>query len=33
MAEFEVMVEDGAVCVALPVPVPPITSYIVDGTV
>lgn len=31
--EFEVMVGEGAVCVALPVPVPPIISYIIDGTV
>ena len=29
---LEEVVEEGAVCVALPVPVPPIMSYIFDGT-
>jgi hypothetical protein len=33
MVAFEEMVEEGAVCVALPVPVPPIMSYIIAGTV
>jgi len=33
MVAFVEMVEEGAVCVALPVPVPPIISYIIAGTV
>ena len=32
MVALEEVVEEGAVCVALPVPVPPIMSYIIDGT-